>query len=40
MNVRMRSRSVQEMIYYISINLNSIVLFPNIEQQTAKPAKC
>ena len=31
MNLRMRSISVQEMIYQISITLNSIVLFPNVE---------
>jgi hypothetical protein len=31
MNLRMRSCSVQEMIYYISITLNSIALFPNVE---------
>ena len=30
-NLRMRSRSVQEVIYYIAITLNSIVLFPNVE---------
>ena len=31
MNLRMRSRSVQEMIYWIAITLNNIVLFPNVE---------
>ena len=31
MNLRMRSRSMQEMIFYIAITLNSIVLFPNVE---------
>ena len=44
MNLRIRSRSVQEMICYISITLNSIALFPNVEPklqglQNADPKK-
>ena len=31
LNLRMRSLSVQEMIYYISITLNSIVLLSYVE---------
>jgi hypothetical protein len=44
LNLRMRSRSVQEMIYYISITLNSIVLLsyvvPKLQKLQNADPKC